>query len=117
MAKLFCKAEFVSDFISTFCIAMIGTQSGIIVFVTGLKHSYFLKLYSKKGYMIDFLFFYFFTMICLFVTHTVATFCLSSLQLFNLMFALMIVNIFQFIFMLIICYNLAAKNENEIKKS
>ena len=106
---LFSHVNTISDIISTFCIALIGTQSGVIVIITGLKDSYFMKLYKQKGPLDDFLFVYFLTMVCLMLTHIFSIAAFGGLIWFKIMIASMVMNICQFAFIVIVVYSVHKK--------
>lgn len=108
--EMFCHVDVVSDIISTFCIALIGTMSAVIVIITGLKDSYYMRIYIAHGHFKRYVFLYFFTIISLVLTHLFSIAAFYSIIWFDLMLASMIVNIIQFIFIISITWSVYNKS-------
>jgi len=109
--ELFNKIGVVASIISTFCVALIGFLSGIIVIMSGLKDSHFFRSYKQSGHLNDFLFYYFFTIISLIVTHLLSIAAISSYFWMKLMIASILTNVMQIIFLITITHCVSVRNE------
>ena len=107
---MFSNVETVSNIVSTFCVALIGFLSGIIVILSGLKDSHFFRNYKAAGHLNDFLFYYFFTIISLIFTHLTSIAAISSYMWMKAMIASIIMNVVQIIFLITITHFVSARN-------
>jgi len=112
-SNLYANIQVVSNVVSTFCVALVGFLSGIIVLISGLKDSYFFRVYKNSGHMDNFLFYYFFTLISLFVTHLLSIAAISGYLWMKAMIASISMNVCQIIFLIIITYCVSIRNERE----
>ena len=109
---LFENVSTVANIVSTFCVALIGFLSGIIVILSGLKDSFFFRSYKNSGHLNNFLFYYFFTIISLIVTHLISIASISSYFWMKVLIASITMNVLQIIFLITITHFVSAKNED-----
>jgi hypothetical protein len=88
-------AEAISDAIATFAMALIGIMAGAVALATAIKEGFWIKQFRKSGCMTEFLFFYAFTIVCLFATHMLAVYALVNYGYFRLTITCVLVNTIQ----------------------
>lgn len=66
------NAKDISILVATFSFSMLGFLATVITIITALNDKLRFKVYKRKGYLEDFLFFYFLTILNLFVGFVIA---------------------------------------------
>jgi hypothetical protein len=92
---------------------MVGFLAGIVVFITSMKDSYWMRVFELHGGRADYLFIYFTSIVFLFVTHTLSIAAISNYLVFKIMLASMLVNIFHVIWISISTYCITSSIKNK----
>ena len=98
--------------VSTACIAGIGIMSAAVVLVTASNHTTFWRWYRGSGALAHYVFYYLFTIACLFTTHTLCLWSLESGAVFEWMLASFLTCTLQILFVIFMAHYLVSKNES-----
>lgn len=91
---------------------MVGFLSTILVLITSLKDSYFYRKYKQYGHLTNFLFYYFFTTVSLFITHLLTIAALAGYGWFKAMLSSVVMNVFQIIFIIMVSHSVSIRSKS-----
>jgi len=78
--------------------------------MSGLKDSHFFRSYRANGSLNNFLFYYFFTLVSLFVTHLTTIAAISNYLWMKAMIASIIMNVIQIVFLITVTHFVSTRN-------
>lgn len=87
--------EAISSAIATFSVALIGIMAGAVAIATAIREGYWMKQFRLSGRMKEYLFYYGFTICCLFITHILAVYALVNDGLIRIILACVMLNALQ----------------------
>ena len=104
-------AEAISSGIATFSVALIGVMAGAVALATAIREGYWMKKFRLSGKMKEYLFYYGFTIFCLFVVHALSVYALVNYKIFRVILAGTILNTIQVMWVMYGAHVIAEKSE------